>query len=169
MSSRRLAVRAPSRGASPANRNLPLLLLQARESVMAHFRPLLKGVGITEQQWRVLRALLERGPMEPRDIGDICRISSPSLAGVLARMDELGLVSRKGVAHDQRRVLVSPTAKSRGLARRLAPQIEATYASIRTCVGAEFIERFHASLDELIAALAMMAKQGEDAPRRPRQ
>ncbi len=169
MSSRYPAAQAVSRSASLTNRNLPLLLLQARESVMARFRPMLNDVGLTEQQWRILRALLEHGPMEPRDIGEVCRISSPSLAGVLARMDELGLVSRKGIAHDQRRVMVSPTAKSRGLARRLAPKIKATYAAIETCVGVEFIARLYASLDKLIVALEPVGMQGDDAARRPRR
>ena len=44
-----------------AHRNLPLLLLQARERVIAQFRPILKAHGLTEQQWRVLRALVDAG------------------------------------------------------------------------------------------------------------
>ena len=88
------------------HRNLPLLLLQAHESVIAHFRPVLNAHGITEQQWRIVRALLEHGPLEPRQIGEVCRISSPSLAGVLSRMDDVGLVRRERLASDQRRVRV---------------------------------------------------------------
>ncbi|NAW23594.1 homoprotocatechuate degradation operon regulator HpaR, partial [Salmonella sp. gx-f9] len=34
-------------------RNLPHLLLRARETLMARFRPILREHGITEQQWRV--------------------------------------------------------------------------------------------------------------------
>ena len=49
-----------------SHRNLPLLLLQAREGVLAHFRPILNAHGVTEQQWRIIRALLEGGPLEPR-------------------------------------------------------------------------------------------------------
>jgi len=73
------------------HRNLPLLLLQAREHVIARFRPILNAHGITEQQWRIVRALIDTGPLEPREIGDLCRISSPSLAGVLSRMEETRL------------------------------------------------------------------------------
>ena len=149
-------------GADPAaplvHRNLPLLLLQARESVIANFRPILNAHGLTEQQWRILRALVDAGALEPRQIVERCRISSPSLAGVLARMDDLGLVKRERMAGDARRVRVSLTAKSRALAARMAPQIEATYAAIEARIGAEFIGRFYATLDELIALL------GSDAP-----
>ncbi|MDO9215991.1 MAG: homoprotocatechuate degradation operon regulator HpaR, partial [Lacisediminimonas sp.] len=38
-------------------RNLPHLLLQAREALMTRFRPFLNANGITEQQWRIIRSL----------------------------------------------------------------------------------------------------------------
>jgi homoprotocatechuate degradation regulator HpaR len=136
------------------HRNLPLLLLQAREHVIAHFRPVLNAHGITEQQWRIVRVLLDAGPLEPRQIGELCRISSPSLAGVLGRMEELGFITRKRLDHDQRRLLVSLTRRSRGLATRLAPRIDATYEHIENLIGRDFSERFYAVLDELIATLS---------------
>jgi len=135
------------------HRNLPLLLLQARESVISRFRPILNAKGVTEQQWRIVRALLESGPLEPRQISALCRISSPSLAGVLARMDDLGLVQRDRLPHDQRRVLVQLTNRSRQLAAELAPQIDAAYRALEAHIGAEFNERFYATLDELIGLL----------------
>jgi homoprotocatechuate degradation regulator HpaR len=135
------------------HRNLPLLLLQARERVIARFRPILNAHGITEQQWRIVRALIDTGPLEPREIGELCRISSPSLAGVLSRMQELGYITRRRLDHDQRRVRVSLTPRSRGLAARMAPQIEATYREIETVIGAKFSARFYRALDELIGAL----------------
>jgi homoprotocatechuate degradation regulator HpaR len=139
------------------HRNLPLLLLQARERVIARFRPILNAHGITEQQWRVLRVLIDAGPLEPREIGELCRISSPSLAGVLSRMEELGYVKRKRLDHDQRRLRVSLTSRSRALAARMAPQIEATYSGIEALIGTEFSSRFYRALDELIGALTLQA------------
>jgi homoprotocatechuate degradation regulator HpaR len=136
------------------HRNLPLLLLQAREQVIARFRPILNAHGITEQQWRIVRALLDTGPLEPREIGERCRISSPSLAGVLARMEELGYIRRKRLDHDQRRVRVSLAPRSRALAARMAPQIEATYRGIESVIGGQFAARFYQALDHLIDALA---------------
>jgi homoprotocatechuate degradation regulator HpaR len=144
-----------------AHRNLPLLLLQAREAVIANFRPILNAHGLTEQQWRILRALADAGPLEPRQIVDLCRISSPSLAGVLSRMDDLGLVKRERMTGDARRVRVSLTAKSRALAAKMAPQIEATYADIEARIGAEFIGRFYQTLDELIALLGAAPPDAE--------
>lgn len=150
--------REPREARPLKRRNLPLMMLQAREHVIAHFRPLLNAHGVTEQQWRIVRLLLETGPLEPRQIGELCNLSSPSLAGVLARMEQLGLVARKRLPNDQRRVIVSLTGRSRALAARLAPRIEAVYAHIEDLLGAEFADRFYRTLDEVIAKLK---------PRRP--
>jgi len=134
-------------------RNLPLLLLQARESVLARFRPLLNAHGVTEQQWRVVRALAETGPLEPREIVAQCGISSPSLAGVLARMETLGFITRERLEHDQRRQLVTLTASSRELVMRMAPLVEATYAEIEAQVGREKLQALQQALDELLALM----------------
>ncbi|MCG3188670.1 MAG: hypothetical protein LKCHEGNO_00795 [Burkholderiaceae bacterium] len=143
-----------------AHRNLPMLLLRAREGVLAHFRPLLKAHGVTEQQWRIVRVLVERGPLEPRQLVGLCCISSPSLAGMLARMDDLGLVARERVGHDQRRVRVSLTAAGRRLAARMAPRIEAVYRDIEAHIGADFTARFYRTLDELIMMMDEPALAG---------
>ena len=135
------------------HRNLPLLLLQARERVLSHFRPILNANGVTEQQWRIVRALYEVPALEPREIVELCRISSPSMAGVLSRMEELGLVVRRRLPHDQRRVRVSLTARARAMAARMAPKIDATYRGIERTIGADFNVRLQQALDQLLSTL----------------
>jgi homoprotocatechuate degradation regulator HpaR len=135
------------------HRNLPLLLLQARERVISHFRPILNANGVTEQQWRMVRVLYEAPSLEPREIVELCRISSPSMTGVLSRMEELGLVARRRLPHDQRRVRVSLTARARAMAARMAPQIDATYRHIEQTIGAEFSGQLQQALDQLLATL----------------
>ena len=146
------------------HRNLPLLLLQGREAVIARFRPILNEAGLTEQQWRVLRALLEQGPMEPREIVARCSISSPSLTGVLARMDEMGLVQRERLDHDQRRLSVQATPAARRIAARMAPRIEAAYAALEQQLGAAFLKQLHHTLDALLAALGPAEAEAEETP-----
>jgi homoprotocatechuate degradation regulator HpaR len=148
------------------HRNLPLLLLQARERVISHFRPILNANGITEQQWRIVRVLLEVPSLEPREIGELCRISSPSMAGVLTRMAELGLVTRRRVPRDQRRVRVALTPRARALAARMAPLINATYRRIEQLIGGEFSERFEQMLDELLATLKPQVSNGAASRRK---
>ena len=143
------------------HRNLPLLLLQAREEVFSHFRPLLNVVGVTEQQWRVIRALLEKGPMEPRQIGEFCCLSSPSLTGILARMEELGLVLRERFPTDQRRILISVTTKATDLASELAPRIEATYKKLEARIGKSFASDLYRMLDSLLEKMGRSAQMPE--------
>jgi homoprotocatechuate degradation regulator HpaR len=135
------------------HRNLPQLLLLAREAVLSSFRPLLNQHGLTEQQWRILRVLVESGPMEPRQIGAQCGVSSASLAGILARMEQTGLVERVRFARDQRRVLVSTTRASRQLAAKLAPSINAIYDDLATRLGGTQLRALQANLDQTIERL----------------
>ncbi len=136
-----------------AHRNLPMLLLRAREKMMERFRPLITSHGLTEQQWRVIRALNESGPLEPRQISDLCTISSPSMAGVLARMETLGLVTKERFADDQRRVLVSLTKKSHQLVKAISNELEARYKALEAEVGPEVVERVYRAIDDLLAGL----------------
>ena len=147
---------AAQAGRAPApipHRNLPLLLLLAREGVIGLFRPILKAHGLTEQQWRVLRVLVEFGPLEPHQIGRLCGLSSPSLTGILARMDAQGLVTRSALAHDKRRQAVAATARSLRLSARMAPQIEAAYQSLEDRLGAPVVAQLYTTLDTLLQAL----------------
>lgn len=138
---------------APGRRNLALLLLRAREGVMAHFRAILTQHGLTEQQWRVLRALLETSPLEPRQICVRCQLLSASATGVLARMEELGLVRRERMAEDQRRLRVSITPKARALARRIAPLVDAQYGALEQRIGGELLGEVYATLDRLLLRL----------------
>jgi homoprotocatechuate degradation regulator HpaR len=152
----------PAPAAAPLRRNLPLLLLQAREAVMARFRGILNQQGVTEQQWRVIRALLDDSPLEPRQICERCQLLSASAAGVLARMEELGLVLRERMASDQRRVLVSITPRSRAIARRVAPLAEAQYVQIERAVGAGRLAQVYTTLDDLVERLAALPADEAD-------
>ncbi|HKS92118.1 MAG TPA: hypothetical protein VJQ83_09340, partial [Tepidiformaceae bacterium] len=111
----------------------------------------------------IARVLLETSPLEPRQISEICCISSPSLVGVLARMRQLGVISKRPVAHDQRRVLISLTAKGRTLAESLVPEIEAAYRRIEREMGESFINGLRETLSKLLTTL----KAGAEAAGEP--
>jgi homoprotocatechuate degradation regulator HpaR len=133
--------------------NLPRLLLQSRERMLSYFRPILNAHGVTEQQWRIIRVLLEGPPLEPRRLCELCCISSPSLVGVLTRMEQMKLIVREAVPHDQRRVLVKLTPRARALGSAMAPEIEAEYARIAGRVGKAFVRQLQETLEHLLAAL----------------
>ena len=136
------------------HRNLPQLLLKARECMLSHFRPILNHCGVTEQQWRIIRALSEHGALEPRQICEICQILSPSMAGVLSRMEEAGLIVRERMAEDQRRVQVRLTERSHDIIEYIAPLIDAQYQALENAVGKPLLDEVYRVLDRLIESEA---------------
>lgn len=131
--------------------NLPLLFAQAREEVLSRIKPILDDLGVTEQQWRILRVLRQSEPMEPREICATCLFLSPSLVGVLSRMEELGLVRKERVDSDHRRVLVHMTDRSRQMVDTALPHIAAQYEQLETDLGPEWSARLHEVLERVIA------------------
>lgn len=146
------------------HRNLPHLLLQARESLLAGFRPILRQFGITEQQWRVMRTLNERGPMEPNQLADACLILSPSLTRMLSGMEDAGLVDRTRSATDQRRQLVSLTPSAHAIIVQMEPLIDARYQELAQRLGAERLTEVYRALDAMLAGLAPQPNPPAEPP-----
>ena len=141
------------------HRNLPQLLLKARDALMSHFRPVLNHFGVTEQQWRILRALDEHEQLEPRELCELCQILSPSMAGMLARMEELKLVERSRVAADQRRVMVRLAENGDRLIDQIAPLIEQQYRLMEKAWGKRVVDDLSGALAGFIAAQATEVPQ----------
>jgi homoprotocatechuate degradation regulator HpaR len=133
------------------HRNLPRLLLQARESVMTHTRPSLREHGLSDQQWRVLRVLGEHGTVETGRVAREAYILGPSLTGVLARMERDGLVRRERDPADQRRMVIEATAKGLRMVERLSRSVEGHYQWLEQSLGKQKLAQLYRLLDELIA------------------
>jgi homoprotocatechuate degradation regulator HpaR len=133
------------------HRNLPRLLLQAREAVLEHFRPGLREYGLTDQQWRVLRVLAEQSPCDVSTIAQGAYLLGPSLTGVLTRMERDGLIVRATDAQDARRQLIRASAKGKRMAAKLAQSIEAHYSQMEASLGKAQLLQLYALLDEVIA------------------
>lgn len=136
----------------PFSESLPMLLLRAREASMRAFRPMLAAHGLTEQQWRVLRALtsLDDAP-EVTALADITFLLAPSLSRILTKLEARGLISRNTVPHDQRRALISLTNEGTELVMEIAPQSEALYALIEKHLP-------HARFADLLKDLRLLAE-----------
>ena len=135
------------------SRSLPMALLRAREAVMDRFRPSLRDFGITEQQWRVLRALHDRGEVETGALAGLCCLLTPSLSRILKHLEATGLVSRRPAPSDQRRTLVAISPEGRALLERRAPYSEAQYRAIEDAFGKERVDALYATLENLHDAL----------------
>ncbi|KAF3996570.1 homoprotocatechuate degradation operon regulator HpaR [Glaciimonas immobilis] len=132
--------------------NLPQLFLKARERLMSHFRPILNHFGVTEQQWRILRLLDEYGQLEPRELCEMTQILSSSMAGVLARMEEVDLICRNRIVDDRRRVLVQLAPSGDQLIREIAPLIDLQYKFIEQAFGKPVMADLLNAFEGFIAA-----------------
>lgn len=129
--------------------SIPLQLLKARESSMKFFKPLLQEYSITEQQWRVLRALHAHGELESKQLADLCCILSPSLTGIIKRLEQQGYVQRTKSDEDQRRSLLSLTTTAVELFQVLSPEVDRRYAVLKQRFGEEKLSQLSALLHEL--------------------
>jgi homoprotocatechuate degradation regulator HpaR len=136
---------------SQHRQSLTLSLLQAREIAMSYFRPSLKHIGFTEQQWRVVRILSQQGEMEINRLADLACILKPSMTGVLARMESADLVKRRRSEHDQRRVLVTLTTVGDACFEGMRGRMEENYERLQECFGAEKLQTLLVLLNELKA------------------
>jgi homoprotocatechuate degradation regulator HpaR len=150
------------------HRNLPRLLLEAREAVMQHTRPSLREHGLSDQQWRVLRVLGEHasdpGGVETGRVAREAFLLGPSLTGVLSRMERDGLIERQRCREDARRTVVRASAEGLRLVGALSQTIEAHYAWMESRLGKARLAQLYALLDDVIA-MEQPADQGASAAR----
>jgi homoprotocatechuate degradation regulator HpaR len=131
------------------SRSLPMSLLRAREAVMKQFRPSLRHHGLTEQQWRILRALAAVDAIEVTELARVAFLLGPSLSRILRDLEARQLIDRRTAKADLRRGLVSISPKGLKLIELVAPTSEAIYAAITQRYGAQRL----AELQDMLAAL----------------
>ncbi|MBR1218256.1 homoprotocatechuate degradation operon regulator HpaR [Bradyrhizobium sp. U87765 SZCCT0131] len=145
------------------SRSLPMALLRSREAVMRQFRPSLRDHGLTEQQWRILRALTSIEQMEVSELARATYLLGPSLSRILRDLEGRQLIQRRSPESDLRRGIVSLTPAGVALIDVVAPISEAIYAEITRRYGARKLEALHEMLRELEGELlAIPVKNGAD-------
>lgn len=135
--------------------SLPMMLLRARESVMRHFRASLRSHDLTEQQWRVLRALSAVGEIEVSQLARATYLLAPSLSRILKDLEARDLIVRRLDADDMRVGLVRIASRGTDLIETVSPQSEAIYADITARFGPERLAQLQGLLVELERAMAM--------------
>ena len=136
------------------SRSLPMSLLRAREAVMRQFRPSLREHGLTEQQWRILRALAAIEAVEVTELARTAFLLGPSLSRILRDLEARNLIERKTAKADQRRSMVSISKEGVKLMAAVTPTSEAIYAEITRRFGARKLVELQEMLGELEQSLA---------------
>ncbi len=129
-----------------------MLLLRARETAMARFRPILHAHGITEQQWRALRALNDLGELTAAGLAAECSILAPSMTRILRKLSEQHWVRITRSMHDQRELQVRISAKGQRLVDTIGPKVEQEYTRLRDQLQPDRLAALYEDLQHLIDA-----------------
>ncbi|CDH32188.1 homoprotocatechuate degradation operon regulator HpaR [Xenorhabdus bovienii] len=128
--------------------SLTIALLQARETAMGFFRPILKSYNLTEQQWRIIRVLASSRSIDFHDLACLTCILRPSLTGILTRMERDGLIFRLKPMNDQRKLYVSLTPAGQELYEQARGQVNDGYKAIEDAFSPAKLTQLLALLDE---------------------
>lgn len=127
---------------------LPIALLRAREATMRKFKPQVDALGLTMQQWRVIRALAENESLVANELAERCVILPSSITRILSSLIAKGYI-RTVADPDARRKAVSLTPKGMMIYHQMAMKSEAIYRVLE--------ERFsRPNMEQLLQLLAQL-------------
>ena len=142
---------------------LPLALVRARESVMAHFRNLLRRYNLTEPQWRVLKAMEEIATVELSELSRRTALLMPSLSRIVRELELRGYMSKAADQRDLRRILATLTGRGRLLVETVSPECDAVNVAIRKAMGGDKLLKLHDLLAELERRIAPLDVRRADS------
>jgi homoprotocatechuate degradation regulator HpaR len=138
----------------PLERSLPIALLRAREAVMAEFRPILARHDVTDQQWRVLRALDDAGrPLSVGELAERACLLGPSVSRMLRTMEHQGRIHRGQDASDARRTVISLAGGGRALIEAIAPESDEAYRGLESSLGSADLDAVLTHLERIVNRL----------------
>lgn len=129
--------------------SLTLALLEAREALMTHFRPELNEMGLTEQQWRIIRTLAQYQELDSTTLAEKACILKPSLTGIINRMLETGLIVRRRSDTDQRFSFISLSEEGQKIFAQMRGRMESRYQNIQDRFGEEKMQQLMELLKEI--------------------
>jgi homoprotocatechuate degradation regulator HpaR len=141
-----------------------MALLRAREAVMRQFRPSLRRHGITEQQWRVLRALTTVDRIEILALAQATCLLPPSLSRILKDLEERRFVVRRASPNDLRSSFISIAPKGHKLIEQAGVESEAIYAEIAQRFGPQRMAMLYDLLAQLETDLKGLAIADAPSP-----
>lgn len=135
----------------PLDQSLPIQLLKVHDLVMAYFRPMLHRFRMTDQQWRVLRAIAA-GITDFGDLAQATHIQPASLSRMLAGLQQRGWTAREVSTTDRRQRTVTMTPEGWAVFHAAAAETEAIYAELQSDLG----ETYSSTLESLGAIAARL-------------
>ncbi|WP_336715267.1 MarR family winged helix-turn-helix transcriptional regulator [Arthrobacter sp. USHLN218] len=90
----------------------------ASRSVVAAYKPVLEGLGLTHPQYLVMLALWEQSPRTVKELGEALAQEPATLSPMLKRLESAGLVTRQRVAGNERALAIELTDAGAALRER---------------------------------------------------
>lgn len=151
---------------SPERRRLPPLLRRAWYGLNQAFRRRIAHLGVTPDQFTVMRTLLENDGITQRELAQLISSDPNTVASLVNRMELTGLLERESHERDRRanRLRLKPRGKTKyHQAREIAVALQ---AEVLEAVPAARRERFLEDLDRLGTACrqALPARMGGVSP-----
>jgi DNA-binding MarR family transcriptional regulator len=122
------------------------------------------GLGATEE--KTLSLLSQRGPLTAGEIASQIGLTTPSVTGLLDRLESKGMVRRVRDPHDRRRVIVEPNQERLAELNQAFSSLQETfrelleiYSDEQLITIADFLTRAARRSQEFLAAQSM--EQGE--------
>ena len=131
------------------NKSLTIALLRAREALMLSFRPMLAKHNFTEQQWRVLRVLGEKGPCDAGKLANEACILAPSLSRIINTLIDNQFIEKKLDNHDKRKIILNISDYGVEILEKIKPEYLSILKSIQKKYGEEKISTILKLLSEI--------------------
>jgi MarR family transcriptional regulator for hemolysin len=148
---------------SPERRRLPRLLRQAWYGLNQAFRRRIANLGITPDQFTVLRTLLENEGITQRELAQAMTSDANTVASLVERMELAALLQRQPHEKDRRAHRLYPTASGRRKYSEAREVAVAMQSEILRALPARQRERFLMDLDTVAEACR---KAAERSPKR---
>ena len=129
--------------------SLPMLLNRSLDAIMPPYRDLFQEFGVTEQQWRVLRVLWEQKHLTSAQISILTLLPSPSLVGILDRLEKKELVKRLRSSSDRREINITITDKGRELQSEVLPKVKKIQDQIKVILTDSEWRELNKSLEKI--------------------
>jgi DNA-binding MarR family transcriptional regulator len=148
---------------SPERRRLPLLLRRAWYGLNQAFRRRIAHLGITPDQFTVMRTLLENEGISQRRLTELMSSDANTVASLVERMEKAGLVERQAHEKDRRAhwLRLKPRGKRKyEAAREIAVAMQ---AEVLSALPAGAREKFLEELDVVAQACRVAAEKSPKA------
>lgn len=133
--------------------HLAYLLTQAERRVNRPLARLLRGAGLTLDEWRVLQALADGHGRSMAALAEAVLLNQPTLTKVVDRMASEALVYRRPHATDRRKVVVHLAAKGRTVLDRVSGLVAQHEETLAASYGEARTQRLMQDLSRLVDEL----------------